>query len=158
MIRRIVFLLLVPALLANQAAMCCAHTHHGSEINDHSSRAHFHVSGETHRADSNDHQHADGVEHEHSDRPASDGTESNLDFESSYSVGHDNDAIFFGEQDIIRIQSNRLAFDGLVTASLYFVAETMLVKTRNYRSQTTRAGPFLPYRCAIYLQTCCLLI
>jgi len=168
MIRRIVCLLLVPTLLANQVAMCCAHTHYDSDDNDHSSRTHFHFFGHTHKADTSDHHdhhhhhgdhhHGDCDEHGHCDEPAPAESESNLEFDSNYPVDHDHDAVFFGEQDAVQIQSNRLTFEGLTFTSICLVAELLRDETQSYRTQVARAGPFSPYYCAIYLQIGCLRI
>ncbi|QEG23346.1 hypothetical protein MFFC18_32440 [Mariniblastus fucicola] len=53
MFRLLVCLILVPALLANQAVICCAHSHDGHV----DSAPHYHLSWEVQRACSHDHSH-----------------------------------------------------------------------------------------------------
>ncbi len=173
MIHQIVCLLLIPALLANQAAMCCAHSHSDSESDDHSVRSHFHVTGAIHtevRGDHlhdghqhgdhqhGDHQHGDCGSHDDSGEPSPDGADANLDFAPSCPVGHDGDAVFFGEQNNIQISSSRITLEDLTFISVCFVAALPRVETRVYRTQVSRVGPFWPCQCAIILQTGCLLI
>lgn len=154
MIRRIVCLLLVPAMLANQAAMCCAHQHHDSEVDSHSTRTHFHVSGQgTHN-----HHHGDSSEHEHSGESAPDRTESSLGFDLGCPLDHDGDAIFIGEQCSLHSLASRMAFKDVAFISICFASEPPRAETRGYRSHRCGAAPFLQRQCALYLQTGRLLI
>jgi hypothetical protein len=147
MTSRILRLMLVFALFANQAAICGAHSHHDSEPSDHSARSHAHMSGHSHDGD-----HHDSSEHQHSDDlQPSDDSESGLD--SSLPGDHDSDALFFGEQDYFQTQSNRLIAKDLSFVAILFVAQQPLVSKPACQSQRTRAGPFSTYRCAVYLQT-----
>jgi hypothetical protein len=152
---RFLRLMLVFALLANQAAICGAHSHHDSEPSDHSARSHVHMSGHSHDGDSHDPH--DSSEHQHSgDQQPSGDSESSLD--TSLPGDHDSDAIFFGDQDNFQNQSNRLIAKDLGSVAILFVAKQPLVSKPAYQSQRTRAGPFCACRCAIYLQTSRLLI
>ncbi len=151
MIRRIVCLMLVPALLANQAAMCCAHAHHGGEPDDHSARSHVHLSGEGH--DSHSHHHGEPVEHEHSDKLPVNDSESGLDFEANLPVDHDSDALYFGEHDNFQISLNQLNVDVQSVATLFSDVAIPRIANSERPAHVTRAGPFTPYYCAIFLQT-----
>jgi hypothetical protein len=64
--RRIVSLLLLPLVLANQA-MCLAHTHHGTDVAEpdgHCDRPHFHYPRADHGHDQADHRHDTRHSHE----------------------------------------------------------------------------------------------
>ncbi|MFT5300164.1 MAG: hypothetical protein ACI87E_001713 [Mariniblastus sp.] len=155
MTNRILRLMLVFALLANQATICAAHSHHDSEPSDHSARSHVHLSGHSH--DGGSHAHHDSGEHQHPDEPQpSDDSESGLD--SSNLGDHDSDAFYFGDQDNIHNQSNRLIAKDLNSIAVLFIAQQSLVLPPAIPSQRTRAGPFLASRLAIYLQTSRLLL
>jgi hypothetical protein len=145
--------MLVPVLLANQAAMCCAHSHHGGETDDHSARTHVHLSGENHESHSDSHHHGDSGEHEHADELPVNHSESGSDFEANLPVDHDSDALYFGEHDNFQISPERINVDGQSFETLWF--DTPVPRTANSecRAQATRAGPFTPYYCAIFLQT-----
>ena len=160
MIRRIVCLLLVPALLANQAAMCCAHHHHGLESDDHPARNHVHLFGHYHQTDGDEHQHFhdETCDHRHSGEQNPNEDASDSDFDASCPADHDSDAIFFGEQDSLQVQTNRLTFGVSIYSVFSVVAELPRAVIADRWSRGSRAGPFLPYHCAIYLQTRSLLI
>jgi hypothetical protein len=143
--------MLVPALLANQAAMCCAHSHHGGETDDHSTRTHLHLSGESH--DSHSHHHNAPGEHEHSGELPMKDSESGPDFEANLPVDHDSDALYFGEHDNFQISSNRINVDVQSFAMLFLDTAIPRIANSERRTQVTRAGPFTPYDCAIFLQT-----
>ncbi len=147
--------MLVFALLANQAAICGAHSHHDSEPSDHAARSHVHMSAHSHDGDSHNHQ--DSSEHQHSDdQQPSDDFESVLD--SSLPGDHDSDAFFFGDQDDFQNQSNRLIAKNLSSVAILMIAQQTLALKPAIQNQRTRAGPFSTYHCAIYLQTSRLLI
>ena len=157
MLRRIASLLLIPVLLANQAAMCCAHTHHsGSDVEDHSQRVHVHLGG---------HHHDQCHDHDHSDHqyPVDDNTSDDADsvqnFETGCHVDHDGDAIYLNDKGEFRYQSTRLMLERISPGPVIELAEQWTSVTISERpNRVTRAGSFLPYHCPVYLQTCCLLI
>ncbi len=158
MIRRIVCLFLVPALFANQAAICFAHQHRGLETDDHAARTHVHLFGHCHQTDAGDHHHGDPCGHRHSNEQGPSDDESDSGFDPSCPPDHDTNAIFFGEQDLPQTHPNRLTFEVSTYFVICFVAEMPRTKSTIEWSSVSRAGPFLPYHCAIYLQTRCLLI
>ncbi len=144
MIRQIVCLILVPALLANQAVFCCAHTHAGSEPTDHSPRAHAHQTD-----------HAHDSSHHHGDSAPITG------LETGDPAGHDHDAIYIGEQVDLHLPASRISVEESTVAAHGLVVENPPVIQLRHRYQVTRAGPLGLYstdRCALYLQTCRLLI
>ena len=108
MVRRIVCSLLIPAILANLAAMCCAHSHHGMPIGEHSARTHIHFFGHSH-----DHSHSGHSceHHHHGPGPERDPAEfpnSTADSGLHILPIHDHDAIYFGCQDELRIPPVRI--------------------------------------------------
>jgi hypothetical protein len=145
--------MLVPALLANQAAMCYAHTHHGSEPAGHSQRAHVHLSGQAHASHSHSHHHGDSGEHEHSDDLPIEGTATHLGFDANFPADHDSDALFFGEHDNLRLPSNRIRIEGPAFASMLVNPAVPRLASSDPRPQISRAGPLTPFGCAIFLQT-----
>lgn len=157
MFRRIVCLLLVPVLLANQAAMCCAHTHQYGETDDHPTRAHVHLSGGSHGPHSDGHRHGATCEHRHSDYQPVECSDDNLDFNAELPIDHDSDALFFGRNISLPIPPNRITVDVPTFFPVYLDAELLPLSSTEKRSQVTRAGPF-SYHCAIFVQTCRLLL
>lgn len=163
MIRRIVCLLLVPALFANQAAVCCAHAHNDSETCDFSARAHLHLSDHSHEHHSGQH-HSHGHHHgsdtdatEHSSARPSNDLNSNLDFNTS-PVDHDGDVVFIGEQTTIQNLSGKITVEKSSNAFVCNLDRVRQVTSPGHRVRTFRAGSFLPYSCATYLQVCTLLV
>jgi len=163
MLRRIVCLLLVPALLASQTEMCFAHVHIGSEAEDHAARPHVHLSNHSHGHHSHAHRSHHHDDHrgecEHSVELQSLDANSKLTFGTSCPTDHDSDAVYFGEQDTILHHFGKITFerssDRSSDCSLVFVPR---MAKPGFRGQLRQAGPFLPYACAIFLQTRCLLI
>ena len=153
MCRRIVCLMLVPALLANLAASCCAHSHQGIETADHSARAHVHFSGESHAHDSHSHHHGDSSEHQHSDTLPAGQSETDSCFVASIPGQHDSDAIYFGTQDDFQNSTSRITIDGPTAVSIIFDVAVPPEVSPERQTQLTRAGPFASLHCAIYLQT-----
>jgi hypothetical protein len=145
--------MLVPALLVNQAAMCCAHSHHGDETDDHSARTHVHLSGESHDSHSDSHHHSEPVEHKHSDELPIKDPESGSDFEANLPVDHDSDALYFGEHDNFQFSPNRINVDGQSFATMLLDTAIPRIANSERRTQATRAGPITPYYGAIFLQT-----
>lgn len=154
MLRRIASLLFIPVLLANQAAMCCAHIHHsGSEVEDHSQRAHVHFAGHDH---SHDHDHSD---HQIPlDESSPDDADSVLKFETSCHSDHDNDAIYLNDRGEFRNQTTQLTLEGISPGPVMFAEKRLAMVIPVCRNRVIRAISFLPYHCPVYLQTCCLLI
>ena len=153
MFRRIVCLMLVPAVLANLAASCCAHAHQGIETADHSARVHIHLVGEPHSHDSHSHHHGDSRDHKHSDVLPAGQSAIDFCFDSSIPAQHDTDAVYFGSQDDLQITSSRITIDGPAAVSIIFDVAVPPVVLPERQAQLTRAGPFASHRCAIYLQT-----
>lgn len=159
MIRRIVCLMLVPALLANQAVLRCAHTHTGLESSDHSARAHIHQSGHSH--DSGHHHHGDSGDHQHDDSDQPENSTPITGLETGAPVGHDHDAIYIGEQVDLHLPASRIAIEESTVAPQWLVIEDPPVIQVRHLCQLTRAGPLGLYsadQCALFLQTCRLLI
>lgn len=158
MLRQILALMLVPVLLANQAAMCCAHSHQGGESDGHSARTHIHFAGEAHGSNSGSHHHGDhdhSGNHDHSDEPV-DGSESI--FSTNLPSEHDSDALYFGVNGDFQISPNRITVDKPALAILVVDSIILRIAKSERQTQVTRAGPFSRYHCAIYLQTSRLLI
>ena len=158
MIRRIVCLMLVPALLANQAVLCCAHTHGGSESSDHSARAHVHQSGHSH--DSCHRHDGESSEHHHDSKLPENSTPATC-LEMGDPAGHDHDAIYIGEQVDLHLPTSRVSVEESTVAAQWLVIENPPVIQLKHRCQQTRAGPLGLHsveQCAIFLQTCRLLI
>lgn len=166
MIRRIVCLMLVPALLANQAVLCCAHTHAGSDSSDHSARAHVHQSETSHdlshnHGDSDDHQHDESDQTENSNEIPAEQSTPITGVETGDPTGNDHDAIYIGEQVDLHLPASRVSIEESTVAAQWLVIENPPVIQLSHRCQLTRAGPLGLYsadQCAIFLQTCCLLI
>ena len=162
MIRRIVCLMLVPALLANQAVLCCAHTHSGSEPSGHSTtRSHVHQSGHWHDSHQHQHQHGDSGGHQHDDSDHSENSNPIVGLASGDPVGHDHDAIYIGKQVDLHLPINRISIEGSTVATSWLVIENPSVIQPRHRCQVTRAGPlglYSAHRCAIFMQTGRLLI
>ena len=159
MIRRIVCLMLVPALLANQAVLCCAHTHAGSESSDHSPRAHFHQSGHSH--ESGHHHHDDSGDHQYGDSDQSENSTPNAGLETGDPAGHDHNVIYIGDQVDLRLPLGRISIEESTVVAQWLAVENLPVIQPRHRRQVTRAGPLGLYsadQCAIFLQTCRLLI
>jgi hypothetical protein len=159
MIRRIVRLMLVPALLANQAVLCCAHTHPGSESSDHSARAHVHQSGHSH--DSGHHHHGDSGDHHHHNSDQPENSNPVVGLETGDPAGHDHDAVYIGEQVDLNLPASRISIEESTFAADWLVVENRPVIQLRHRCQQTRAGPLGLHsvdQCAIFLQTCRLLI
>ena len=168
MFRRILCLILVPALLANQAVMCCAHTHTGSEQSDHSTRAHIHQSGHSHDS-GHHHHHGDPDDHQHGESSQPQNSNEVLEqsapisgLETGIPIGHDDDAIYLSDQVDLLVPVSRHSIDEPTVAAAQWLAIDVSTTLRpRHRCQATRAGPlglFSPDQCSIYLQTCCLLI
>jgi hypothetical protein len=152
MIRRIISLLLIPALLANQAVMCCAHTHHTGESGQHTTRTHLHLFGGGHGSHSDDHHHGPNGEHRHSDELPLEGSESTLGFGSELPVDHDNDAVFIGKNSNLCAPSNRIILEGPDFVSVFLDRKIHRPADSEHQSQISRAGPFACH-CTIFLQT-----
>jgi hypothetical protein len=176
MIRRIISLILIPALLANQTMLCCAHTHPGLEPDDHPARAHVHWFGhEHHHGHSHDHHHGDSGEHHHGDSdPTKDSDSLKLidaptiqAFESGAAATHDQNTIYLGEQVDLRLTVCRISLVKLATAvASWPVVENLAdipsgLSFAILQPRARRAGPlgmFSTAHCAIFLQTSRLLI
>ena len=160
MIRRIVCLMLVPALLANQAVLCCAHTHSGSEPSDHSTtRAHVHQSGHSH--DSGHYHHGDSGDHQHDDSNQSENSTPIAEWETGNPNGHNDDAIYLSDQVDLHLPMGQISIEESIVAAQWLIVENPPTLKPSRKSQVTRAGPLGLYsidQCAIFLQTCRLLI
>mgnify|MGYP001544895092 CR=1 FL=1 len=100
MFRQVLSLLLMIALLANQAVAFCGHVHpgHGDES---SQRAHVHLHGHSHGHGHHHHGEPDPLEHV----PATGNSANSV---ASNSPGHDNDAIFLGEPNQLLLNSGQI--------------------------------------------------
>ncbi len=140
--------------------MCLAHTHHGSAPDDHSARLHLHLSGHSHASCSIGHSHGDSGEHQHPVEPLQDDTESSAGLNLCF-PDHDCDAVYVGEQNTIQTQSRDIAANVASSASVWPVhvpQVTPQVAGTGSHGQVWRTRPFSPFKCALYLQTRCLLI
>ena len=158
MFRRILCLILVPALLANQAVLCYAHTHPGSEPSDHSLRAHVHQSGHSHDSS---HNHGDSGDHQHDDSDQSENSTPIAGLETGDPAGHDHDAIYFSNQVDLHLPACRISIEESTIAAQWLVVENSPFVQQRQRCQVTRAGPLGLYstdQCALFLQTCRLLV
>ncbi len=158
MFRRILCLILVPALLANQAVLCCAHTHSGSDSSEHSPRAHVHYSGHSHTSS---HSHGDSGDHQHHDSDQPENSAPIAGLETGNPAGHDHDAIYIAAQVDLHLPASRVSIEESTVAAQWLVVENPPVIQLGHRCQVTRAGPpglFSTDQCAIFLQTSRLLI
>lgn len=151
MIRRIACLMLIPALLANQAAIGSAHVH-ATASSDQSARAHVHLAG--HHHDENHHHHGDSSEPWPAELPVDD-TNSSLDSP----LEHDRDAVYVGDQDDLQFKTCRLTLaKQVICFAICSLGEAPETARQGYRHRLIRSDHLGRYSCAIYLQTCCLLI
>lgn len=96
MIRHFLNLVLVAALLGNQAVCCCGHTH--GESGEHTSRAHVHIGGYSHsHCSCCDHHHNENDNHLHHGSQHADKSDLSL----SNTFDHDGDAIYLVEEQPI---------------------------------------------------------
>jgi hypothetical protein len=188
MIRRIISLILIPALLANQTMVCCAHTHPGLEPDDHPTRAHVHLFGhehhhrhspDHHHGDSGEHHHGDCGEHHHGDcgdhdhgnsDPSKDSDSLKLidsptiqAFESGVAATHDQNTIYLGEQVDLQLTVCRISLVKQATSiASWPVVENLagiaIAILQPRARQAGHLGLFSTARCAIFLQTSRLLI
>ncbi len=149
MIRRIICLLLLPALLLNQAAMCCAHSHEGQT----NSAPHIHLSGTSHDG----HSHVQSHGHYHDASSTSAATEihgSQHQVSESSQLDHHHDAVFFCKHGSFLSQTSRLnsviVSAELTLATLNFGLGQMVCA--DYQSRASNIGFQAPYPCAIFLQ------
>ncbi len=162
MIRQVLCLILMPALLANQAALCCAHSHEGHT----NSAPHIHFSTTSHgshfHSHSHDHHHHGDVHEHHHHRPVKKTDESQnaspqIDA-SSHLDGHDG-AVFVCKHSSFLTKTNRAVFAGtpcMFDASFDF-GPTPMVNTDEHQHNAKQAFG-APARlhggaCAIFLQT-----
>ncbi len=156
MFRRILSLILVPVLLANQAVLCCAHSHVDSVNGGQSQRAHIHHSGHSHDSS---HNHGDSGDHQHDDSSQSEYPIAEL--ETGDPFEHDHDAIYIGEQVELHLPASRVSIEESTVAGKLRFAEVPNVVHQGHCCQAILAGPLGLYstsHCAIFLQTRCLLI
>lgn len=157
MFRRVVCLLLVPALFINQAAvLCCAHSHHESMAEGHSARTHVHISGQSHKMGSHDHVHSDRNEHVHV-KTSSDDSELDLDGVLRWPLEHDSDAVFMSEPENVHLRTSRITFAVHLFVLAYELANFKRADAQDFQCQLSGV-PYLRYDCAIYLQILCLRI
>ncbi|MFT7641334.1 MAG: hypothetical protein ACI9G1_003081 [Pirellulaceae bacterium] len=100
MIRRLVSILLVLVMLANQG-LCMSHVHHGKDLADpegHGALPHFHVGG---------HVHHERIDHSHSDNESDSDEHKRSVSRSRFPLGeHDSDVVYCGGPAIISPTGN----------------------------------------------------
>lgn len=158
--RQVLTLLLIPALLANQTAMCCAHVHDDSGSNEHSTKVHLHLSTHSHAQHSQVHDYdALGEIHVCVGEPRASDSNGHLSICADCPSDHDSGAVFFAERETIRNDSGPTTLQVISSAASFCeVAVTPQIVKSGCRGQFQQVAPFVPYSCAIYLQVRALLI
>lgn len=154
MIRQLLSLFLITALLANQAVVCCGHTHDGV-TSDHSSRAHIHLGGRSHCHETGQHHHH-GEEQDSRNRQIPDRSDG-LATDPITSSDHDDDTIYVCEQESVLVASGKI----VVKKSPCFVAIPGSINCGYRLSEARLLGcsqPRLTFAHALYLQTSRLLL
>lgn len=159
-VRRVISLLLVPALLANQAAMCLSHAHHDPSNDGHATRSHIHFSHVSHEHHGHGHDHdEDFGSNDDSGTPESDGWYAELKFDACVPASHDDDAFYVVDQTSIRNPFRVVVLEGSLDSFFDQSFECLPPVDKSFCCRDLRVvGPFLRYSCAIYLQTHSLLI
>lgn len=154
MIRQLLSLCLVTALLASQAVVCCGHSH--EETNSQASRAHIHLGGHSHCHGAGHHHHH-GDSHHGSNHPENSDRDDSPILGSECCCDHDSDAVYFGEQDPILLDSSQLAVKKSPCSVTVPPSRNYgYPLSEDYRSELL--GPMLAHPRARYLQTIRLLL
>lgn len=155
MIRRIVHLLLVTVLLANQSIACCAHSHECES----GSTPHIHLSWEAEGSHSHGHHHGHSHSHDAShshhaptkDNGDQSDTDSNLK-QDSLADQHEDGLIYCTDSNYLTQSKSDCSTNfcqlALSCDSVPFVSSTT-DRPKHARSEDARAR----YRCGIFLQT-----
>lgn len=154
MIRRIVSLLLVPLLLANQG-LAVAHSHHAADVAEpagHGARPHFHVGGHDHHNSAHNHEHV--AVHAHSHR----GHDPDETLPSAIVPleDHDADAMYFAGA----VTLARGAITPSIVPAKFIVLAAVLGVAERSSDRLLRLGPICGQprpdsdtACPIYLRT-----
>ena len=158
LVRRVISLLLVPALLANQAAMCLSHVHLDPANDGHATRSHVHFSHGSHEHHGHDHGEEIGS-NDDSGKPESDGWFAELKFSACVPASHDADALYVVDQTTMRNSFRVVVLEGSLDSFFVQSFECLPPADKSFYCRDLRiAGPYSPRPCAIYLQTHSLLI
>ena len=155
MIRQLFSLFLIAAFLGSQAVACCGHTHEGSS--DHTSRSHIHMGGHSHSHGPGHHHHHHGHQHDDFDHQHFPEQSDSPGLSSANSVDHDNDAVYFVEQQQVLLVSGDISLKKSPST-------TTIPESFNYGYPLSQAQllecsqPGLTLAHALYLQTSRLLL
>lgn len=156
MIHRVLCLLLVPALLANQAALCCAHTHEGHADaaphvhlpwNSHGSHGHSHSHGHDHHHGS--HHHHEMEHHSHSTNDS--------DADCKVIPGRkgetQHDAVIDYTEATFLTHTKRIVSEHELLAMPVFELPDVIRQNTQGKRFSEPLSIAARYRCAIFLQT-----
>jgi hypothetical protein len=159
MIRRLVCLLLVSSMFANQG-LCFAHAHQGADIEEpegHASRPHFHTGGHVHHHSTHSHDHHANHSHGHRGINVTESDENgDTQLQAILPVGqHDSDALYCGESVTLARNGN-----SVTVLAEKDVSTAVLLRVSNLGDGLLRLGPLrgqppavFEAACPIYLRT-----
>ena len=154
MIRQLLSLLLITALLGNQAVVCCGHAHERSS--DHTSRAHIHMGGHSHNHGAGHHHHH-GHQHDDSDHQHFPERTDPPGLSPANSVDHDSDAVYFAEDQQVLLAPGDISLKK--SSAAVTIPEPLMYGYPDSQILSLECtGPHSAFAHALYLQTSRLLL